>query len=130
VYPLIFAPCETLDKHALAWLLRHGADPNCGDESTWRSRGHAHPGTALDYLLGTYLRSKEDLNACIPLLKAAGGLSRFDEPGVFGTIQGDSALLQRLIEEEGLWLTKGSRRLTLAQQPSGCSLFVAELYST
>jgi ankyrin repeat protein len=100
VYPIIFAPCETLDEHALAWLLRHGADPNCGDESTWRSRGHAHPGTALDYLLGTYLRSKEDLNGCIPLLKAAGGLSRHDEPGVFATIQGDSALLQKLIEED------------------------------
>jgi hypothetical protein len=76
VYPIIFAPCETLDPTALAWLLQHGADPNCGDESTWQSNGRSHPGTALDYLLGTYVRNKEFLNASINLLREAGGLSQ------------------------------------------------------
>ena len=56
VYPVIFAPCETLDPISLRWLLQHGADPNCGTSSEWRSRGHSHPGTALDYVLGTYVR--------------------------------------------------------------------------
>src|ERR1017187_77666 len=27
-YPIVFAPCESLDPEALLWLLRHGADPN------------------------------------------------------------------------------------------------------
>jgi hypothetical protein len=52
VYPIIFAPCETLDERALAWLLRHGADPNCGDESTWRSMGKSHPGTEHTFAAG------------------------------------------------------------------------------
>lgn len=57
-YPIILAPCEGLDPTALAWLLKHGADPNCGDESTWASANKSHPGTALDYILGTYMRTK------------------------------------------------------------------------
>ncbi|MBV8866007.1 MAG: hypothetical protein JO210_11480, partial [Acidobacteriaceae bacterium] len=28
-FPIIFAPCETVDPIALKWLLQHGADPNC-----------------------------------------------------------------------------------------------------
>ena len=96
-YPIIFAPCETLDPTALAWLLQHGADPNCGDESTWQSRDKSHPGTALDYLLGTYIRDKEALNASINLVRDAGGLSRYDEPGVIATIRGDSDSVKELL---------------------------------
>lgn len=96
-YPIIFAPCETLDPTALAWLLHHGADPNCGDESTSQSRGKSHPGTALDYLLGTYVRDKEALNASIDLLQDAGGLSRYDDPGVIATIRGDSNSVNELL---------------------------------
>jgi ankyrin repeat protein len=96
-YPIIFASCETLDPTALDWLLRHGADPNCGDESTWQSRGKSHPGTALDYLLGTYVRDKEALNASINLLRDAGGFSQYDEPGVIPTVRGDSDSVQELL---------------------------------
>jgi hypothetical protein len=99
-YPIIFAPCETLDPVSLDWLLRHGADPNCGNEATWLSTGHPHPGTALDYLLGTYVRSKERLNTSIDLLRSAGGTSRHDEPGVFAAVQGDCVLLQELLKED------------------------------
>src|SRR5438552_794804 len=28
-FPIIFAPCETVDPVALTWLLDHGANPNC-----------------------------------------------------------------------------------------------------
>jgi hypothetical protein len=28
-FPIIFAPCETLEPDALQWLLDHGANPNC-----------------------------------------------------------------------------------------------------
>ncbi len=99
-YPIIFAPCETLDSTALAWLLQHGADPNCGDESVWQSRGKSHPGTALDYLLGTYIRDKEALNTSINLVRGAGGLSRYDEPGVVATICGDSDSVKELLHRD------------------------------
>jgi len=99
-YPIIFAPCETLDPTALTWLLQHGADPNCGNEPTWKSRGKSHPGTALDYLLGTYVRDQEALNASIRLLKEAGGFSRYDEPGVIATIRGDADYVKDLLHED------------------------------
>jgi hypothetical protein len=47
-YPILFAPCETVDPVALKWLLDHGANPN------------GPPGcrtTPLDYVIGSYLRS-------------------------------------------------------------------------
>ena len=99
-YPIIFAPCETLDPTALAWLLQHGADPDCGTESSWQSHGRSHPGTALDYLLGTYIRDRDSLNASIDLLQEAGAHSRFDEPGVIATIRGDVAAVSRLLHED------------------------------
>ena len=30
-FPIIFAPCESLDPTALKWLLDHGANPNSRD---------------------------------------------------------------------------------------------------
>jgi hypothetical protein len=77
-FPILFAPCESVDPVALQWLLEHGADPNC-----------PKPGrltTALDYLIGTYARSP-DLGKCMELLMNAGGVSRYDLPGVLDTIQ-------------------------------------------
>ena len=99
-YPIIFAPCETLDPTALGWLLQHGADPNCGSESTLRSEGRRHPGTALDYLLGTYIRDKDALNESIKLLRDSGGLSRYDEPGVIAAIRGDSDSVKELLRAD------------------------------
>ena len=99
-YPIIFAPCETLDPIALGWLLEHGADPNCGNVSAWQSRGKSHPGTALDYLLGTYVRDKEALNVSINLLRDAGGLSQYDEPGVIATIRGDTDSVKELLQRD------------------------------
>jgi Ankyrin repeats (many copies)/Ankyrin repeat len=105
-YLIVFAPCETLDPTSLAWLLQHGADPNCGDAQRWRSQGRRHPGTALDYVLGTYGRNKQALNACIDLLQAAGGRSRHDEPGVLATIRGDADSVRMLVEQDPSLLKK------------------------
>ena len=44
-YPIIFAPCETLEPESLRWLLDHGAKPNVGRE------GRKYPGTALDQVI-------------------------------------------------------------------------------
>ena len=78
-FPILFAPCESVDPVAMRWLLQHGADPNC-----------QKPGrrvTALDYLIGTYVRSPE-LATCIDLLLSAGGATRYDLPGVLDILRG------------------------------------------
>jgi ankyrin repeat protein len=103
-FPIIFAPCETLDRDALRWLLEHGADPNCGREARWKAAGlqrpDTHVGTALEYVLGTYVRSKEDLSACVELLHKAGGRCRYDEPGVMAAILGDAVAVREFIERD------------------------------
>jgi ankyrin repeat protein len=76
-FPIIFAPCESVDPHVLKWLLDRGANPNC----------NARGGTALDYLIGTYGRSPERLSACIDLLLAAGGTTRYSAPGVLEVLR-------------------------------------------
>jgi ankyrin repeat protein len=85
-FPILFAACETVDPVALKWLLDHGADPNCSKPD--------RRATALDYLIGTYTRSSK-LPLCIDLLLEAGGVTRYDVPGVLDTLR---ARLDRLAE--------------------------------
>src|SRR4051812_39126889 len=111
-FPIIFAPCETVDPEALTWLLEHGANPNC----------HARGGTALDYMIGTYARS-EQLGVCIDLLVAAGGTTRYNAPAVLDVlgrrldrlaehIDADQQLVHRQFPELDFGST-GGRRLLL-----------------
>lgn len=99
-YPIIFAACEALDPDTLGWLLEHGADPDCGTEGDWQARGKKHPGTALDYLLGAYVRDAEVLNRCIGRLLAAGGRSKYAIPAVLAVIRGRLEDLERLLDED------------------------------
>jgi ankyrin repeat protein len=110
-YPIIFAPCESLDPAALGWLLEHGADPN------------THPDTALDYAIGTYVRSPGRLSACIDALLASGGVTRYDSPAVLALLRGrlgelhaqldaEPALLNHRFPELDCGVT-GARLLTL-----------------
>lgn len=69
-FPIIFSPCETVDPDAIKWLLDHGADPNCADPRPRFS------GTALDYVIGSYLRSPK-LGTCIDVLLAAGAVTKY-----------------------------------------------------
>jgi|SRR5579871_1039507 len=90
-FPIVFAPCESVNPDALRWLLDHGANPNC-----------SRPGrrdTALDYLICTYGRSP-DMSTCIDLLRDAGAATRFDLPGVLETIQNRADLLAELIDRD------------------------------
>lgn len=90
-FPILDAPCETVDPVALRWLLEHGANPNYSAKMT-----------ALDYLIGTYIRS-EEFTVCIDLLRTFGGTSRYDLPGVLDTIQNRPAgLAAQLDAEPGL----------------------------
>jgi ankyrin repeat protein len=88
-FPIIFAPCESLDPAALKWLLDHGANPNCRDH-----------GTALDYLIAGYARSLERLTACIDLLLTAGGKTKYDSPAVLALLRGRLDNLAELIDAE------------------------------
>jgi hypothetical protein len=64
-FPIIFAPCETVEPASIKWLLEHGANPNCAKP------GRKYPGNALDHVIGTYGRSLQ-LGACIDILFEAG----------------------------------------------------------
>jgi hypothetical protein len=81
-YPIIFTACEALNPETLHWLLEHGA----------------HPGTALDYLLGTYVRNAEALGACIEALLRAGGKSKYDNPALLAVIRGRVTELAELLD--------------------------------
>ena len=114
-FPIIFAACEAVDPAALAWLLDHGANPNCGN-------AHGR-GTALDYVIGTYARSPERLRACIDLLLDAGGTTKSDDPGVLDVLRGRTDHLAEQLDADPTLLHRrfpgldcgstGGRRLLL-----------------
>src|SRR5215472_525448 len=115
-FPIIFAPCETVEPASIKWLLDHGADPNCAQP---RSK---YPGTALDYVLGTYSRSPE-LGSCIDILLDAGSATRYSVPLVLDLLCGrldrlgaqldaSPAMLRRRFLELDFGVT-GTRLLTL-----------------
>jgi len=100
-FPIIFAACEAVDPVAIKWLLEHGSDPNCFIASamfpgSFKSNRQV---TALDYLIGTYSRSPE-LVRCIDLLLEAGGLSRYDLPGVLDLLRGRLDRLAHFLDED------------------------------
>jgi ankyrin repeat protein len=92
-FPIIFAPCETVDFVALKWLLEHGANPNCD------RAGRKYPGTALDYVIGTYSRS-EQLRECIDLLLEHGATTRYQIPALLDLLRGDIDSLKRRIDAD------------------------------
>jgi hypothetical protein len=75
-YPIIFAPCETVDPTALSWFLAHGANPNCGNRARQR-----YPGTALDQVIRSYWRSS-NLSACIEMLLNVGATTKYGPPAL------------------------------------------------
>ena len=116
-YPIIFAPCEALAPRALAWLLDHGANPDCADAA----RGY--PQSALDFLLECYGRSPR-FAECIEILLAAGAVTRHVPPVVLDLLRGRLDLVSAHLDADpslvhrrfpGLVIGQtGSRWLTLA----------------
>jgi len=115
-YPILFAPCETVEPASLKWLLEHGANPNCTDP-----RGK-YPGTALDFVIGTYGRS-EELGLCMDILVEAGGVTKYKIPAVLNLLRGRVDLLAENLDAEPALLHRrfpefdfgstGARRLKL-----------------
>jgi len=115
-FPIIFAPCETVEPVPLKWLLDRGANPNCAKPE------RRYPDSALDYVISTYSRS-ESLSECIDILLEAGGVSRRNMPPVLELLRGRLDLLAERLDAEPALLTRqfpeldfGStamRRLTL-----------------
>jgi ankyrin repeat protein len=98
-FPIIFAPCESLDPGALKWLLDHGANPNCRDHG-YKISGHPYPGTALDYIVASYARSPKRLSTCIDILLDAGGATKYDAPAVLQLLRGRLDSLAELIDAD------------------------------
>jgi ankyrin repeat protein len=115
-YPIIFAACEAVDPVSLKWLLDHGANPNCD------RAGREHRGTALEYVIGSYVRSPQ-LGVCIDVLVEAGGVSKYDAvvldalrgnlDRVAAHLDADPAVLHRRFPQLEFGAT-GGRMLTLA----------------
>ena len=113
-FPILFAPCETVEPLALKWLLDHGADPHLP-----QSRGHESP---LDYVIGTYSRSP-NLSRCIDLLVSAGCTTRRNIPAMLDLLcdrldslarhlDADPTLVERRFPEFDFG-SSGARRLQL-----------------
>jgi ankyrin repeat protein len=90
-FPILFAPCESVNPVSLKWLLEHGADPNRGNRQ-WAN-------TALDYVIGSYARTSR-LPACIDLLLDAGGKTKYDAPGVLELLRGRLDLLTERLDAD------------------------------
>lgn len=105
-----------VEPEPIQWLLDHGANPNCAKPN------RKYPGTALDYVIGTYWRSQQ-LGACIDILLAAGGVTRHNVPPVLDLLRNrldhlaeqldaDPALLHQRFPELDFGVT-GRRLLSL-----------------
>lgn len=92
-FPIIFAPCESVQPEAIRWLLDHGANPGCARP------GRKYPGNALDYVIGTYSRSAE-LGQCIDLLVEAGCTSRQKVPGLLDILRGRTDRLAEQLDSD------------------------------
>ena len=127
-FPIIFAPCETVQPAAIKWLLEHGANPNCARE------GRKYPGTALDYVIGTYGRSPQ-LGECMDILVEAGGTTKYNNPPVLDVLRGRQDLLAKHLDSDSRLVKRrfpdldfgstGARRLKLQ---GGTLLHVAAEY--
>jgi ankyrin repeat protein len=92
-FPILFAPCETVEPVPIRWLLEHGANPNCARV------GRKYPVNALDYVIGTYSRS-EQLVECIDVLVEAGAVGKLDNPAVLAVLRNRLDELREMLEVE------------------------------
>lgn len=94
-YPILCAPCETLQPAALRWLLEHGADPNIASPEY---------GSPFAMVVATYSRNPDGKHACLEAFAANGfhlpdtptmAIHRSSIPLLEQHLQRDPDLLQR-----------------------------------
>ncbi|MGD9724483.1 MAG: hypothetical protein AB7O59_24755 [Pirellulales bacterium] len=104
-YPIVCAPCETLQAASLRWLIAHGADPNV--ES-------AEYGNCVQMLVGTYMRNPPGKHACLEVFADAGwelpdtapmAIHRGRVDLLEGCLQRDPALLARRFTQAEVYPT-------------------------
>jgi len=92
-FPILFAPCETVEPVPIRWLLEHGANPNCARV------GRKYPVNALDYVIGTYSRSAQ-LAECIDVLIETGARSKLENPAVLAVLRNRLDELSQMLDVE------------------------------
>lgn len=100
-YPIVLAPCETLQPEALRWLLDHGARPDAASPDY---------GTPLAMLTGTYSRNAAGKHACLEVLAEHG--QQIPDTPVMALHRGRLDLLEKHLEQEPGLL---ARRFSLAE---------------
>lgn len=90
-FPILFAPCETLEPLAMKWLLDHGADPHLPQR-----RQRPSP---LDYVIGTYSRSPRQAQ-CMRVLMDAGCTSERNIPAVLELLLGRLDVLGEMLDAD------------------------------
>jgi ankyrin repeat protein len=85
-YPIIFAPCETLQPRSLKWLIEHGADPNVTSTDY---------GSCVQMLVATYSRDTHGKHACLEVFAQAD--YRFPETAPMAIHRGRIDLLEQCV---------------------------------
>lgn len=116
-YPVIFAPCETLQLRSLALLIERGADMHVVD---------AEGGTCVRMLIGTYWRNPQGKHACLEVFAAAG--YRFPDTAPLAVHRGRIDLLAALVDRGPALLERRFRDTEMfPPELGGVGLHVAPL---
>ena len=119
-YPIILAPCETLQPGALKWLIEHGADLHAVSSDF---------GNCLQMLIGTYWRNAEGRHACLAVLATAGYL--FPDTAPMCIHRGRTDLLAALVDRDPALLQRRFRETEIfPPEIGGVGLHVAPLDGT
>jgi ankyrin repeat protein len=116
-YPIICAPCETLQPRALQWLIEHGADMNAVS---------ADYGNCVQMLIGTYCRDPRRKHACLEVFASAG--YPFPNAAPMAVHRGNIDLLAALVDRDPTLLHRRfSEREIYPAEIGGIGLHVAPL---
>jgi ankyrin repeat protein len=116
-YPIIFAPCETLQPKTLQRLIELGADMYAAS---------AEYGNCVQMLIGTYWRNAEGRHACLEVFAAAG--YPFPDTAPMAVHRGRIDLLAALVDRDPALLQRRFRDTEIFPPPlGGIGLHVAPL---
>jgi ankyrin repeat protein len=116
-YPIICAPCETLQPHSLKLLIERGADMNAVSSDY---------GNCIPMLIGTYWRNPEGKHDCLEVFAAAG--FPFPETAPVAIHRGRIDLLAALVDREPALLHRQFRATEIyPPELGGIGLHVAPL---